>query len=70
MLQGSDPARKANSLAVIDFVLAHTLRLFHPFLPFISEELWHSLGFNEDLPENQGRTNDHDRAVAEGDGRR
>jgi len=54
VLQGSDPARKANSLAVIDFVLAHTLRLFHPFLPFISEELWHSLGFNEDLPENQG----------------
>ncbi|MDR3405259.1 MAG: valine--tRNA ligase [Chthoniobacter sp.] len=54
VLQGSDPARKANSLAVIDFVLAHTLRLFHPFLPFISEELWHSLGFNDDLPENQG----------------
>jgi len=54
VLQGTDPARKANSLAVIDFVLAHTLRLFHPFLPFITEELWHSLGFNDDLPANQG----------------
>jgi valyl-tRNA synthetase len=53
-LNGADPARKANTLAVIDFVLAHTLRLFHPFLPFITEELWHGLGFAEDLPADQG----------------
>jgi valyl-tRNA synthetase len=54
VLQGSDEKRKANTLAVIDFVLSHTLRLFHPFLPFITEELWHGMGFNADLPENQG----------------
>lgn len=51
---GTDAAQKANTNAVIDFVLSHTLRLFHPFLPFITEELWHGLGYHEEMPANQG----------------
>jgi valyl-tRNA synthetase len=53
-LQGQDAARRANTLAVMDFVLSHALRLFHPFLPFITEELWNGMGYANDMPEEQG----------------
>ncbi len=54
IFHGTDEVKKANTLAVLDFVLSHTLRLFHPFLPFITEELWHGMGYHEDMPDAQG----------------
>ena len=44
---GEDEATKKSALAVMDFVLSAVLRLLHPFMPHITEELWSLLGLGE-----------------------
>ncbi|GMK38404.1 valine--tRNA ligase [Paenibacillus sp. CCS19] len=42
-LYGSDPAAKKATQSVLAYVLDRTQRLIHPFMPFISEEIWQHL---------------------------
>jgi valyl-tRNA synthetase len=44
ILQGADGPEKDETRAVTAFVLRETLKLLHPVMPFITEELWDKLG--------------------------
>ena len=44
---GTDEAKKRSALAVMDLVLSATLRLLHPFMPHLTEEIWSLLGLGE-----------------------
>ena len=45
VLNGEDQAAKANTLETLVQVLDRSLRLLHPFVPFVSEEVWQHLKF-------------------------
>lgn len=42
-LYGEDQAAKKKTQSVLAYVLDRTMRLIHPFMPFISEEIWQHL---------------------------
>jgi len=42
-LYGEDEAAKKTTRSILAFVLDHTMRLLHPFMPFITEEIWQNL---------------------------
>jgi valyl-tRNA synthetase len=43
-LYGEDPAQKARAQATLTVVFGGLLRLLHPIMPFITEELWQTFG--------------------------
>jgi valyl-tRNA synthetase len=48
ILQGADGPEKDETRAVTAFVLRETVKLLHPVMPFITEELWDKLGHRAD----------------------
>ena len=42
-LYGEDPVKKAATLSVLVFVLENSLKLLHPFVPFITEEIYRNI---------------------------
>lgn len=47
VLYGQDEEKKTETLRVLKYVLASVLKLMHPFIPFITEEIWTELGLSE-----------------------
>jgi valyl-tRNA synthetase len=45
---GVDERKKRAALAVMDLVLSATLRLLHPFMPHLTEEIWLLLGLGKE----------------------
>ncbi len=47
-LSSSDEELKKNARAVLVYVMSNTLKLLHPFMPFITEEIWQTLPHSGD----------------------
>jgi valyl-tRNA synthetase len=50
LYQGGDPKRKNTALNLCSFVLGNILKLLHPLMPFITEEIWEHLRSKIDYP--------------------
>jgi valyl-tRNA synthetase len=48
VLYGQDPDRRAEVLKVMHYAFSTALRLLHPFMPHLTEELWHGMGYGAD----------------------
>ncbi len=50
LYQSDDPQRKTNALVLCSYVLGSILKLLHPIMPFITEEIWSHLRGAIDFP--------------------
>ena len=50
-LQGEDAGAKEQAQRVLCYVLTDILKLLHPFMPFLTEEIWQALPHEKDLTE-------------------
>ena len=48
ILYGDAGPRRDQVLKVMHVALSHALRLLHPLMPFVTEELWHAMGYGGD----------------------
>jgi len=67
-LNGTDEARRHQILSVMTDVFAKALKLLHPYMPFLTEELWHQMGYGTEsetimrAPWPKGYTDEQNRA--------
>ena len=44
-LYGEDDARRIQVVRILANVFSRALRMVHPFMPFVTEEIWHQMGY-------------------------
>lgn len=47
VLYGTDEARRGEVLKVMHYAFSTALKLLHPLMPFLTEELWHGMGYGQ-----------------------
>ncbi|GAG39694.1 unnamed protein product, partial [marine sediment metagenome] len=62
VLYGDDAARREQVLKVMHYVFSNAIRLLHPMMPFVTEELWHAMGYNEVMNDECGVRNGKSKA--------
>jgi len=45
-IYGDDDEKRKNAISTLNYVFEITLSLLHPFMPFVTEELWQQLNYN------------------------